>query len=321
MKIKKLLLGIVGLMTLALLLSACNSEPKESPEAVIQKFKTAMTQINSGDLSLDFVMQGIDVQDKVDLKGGVEIRFDRREALAPKTEISANLTGAMKAGGQSLTGDLSFVVRMLGKAFFVKLNKLDSSDPSLLTLKPAIAVYQGKWLKLADELLPQSLKTLQTKDEAALARDQELKELFQEGNLFAVTKEYGLKTLNGNKVYHYGVRLNKKEVEDYLKASLAITGGTVNEQDVSEASRLVDAVTEAELWIGAKDYLLYKGFIRLNPPAAPESPVNMLIELNLEGNRYNKAVEIEIPEEAQEFNPLALFSEPLSPVTSGDQQE
>ncbi len=167
MNIKKLSLLVLFVLTVGLL-SAC-STPKEDPEQVMNKFKSAMTEIQSGDLTVDLAMQGADAQDNLDFTGKLDLKFDRENEEERKADVALTVSGSMQTAERSLSGNVELAFRTLGNQFYLQLKKLEADDPSLQSIAPIVKLYEGKWLKLSEDLIPENVRKLQEKDEATLA--------------------------------------------------------------------------------------------------------------------------------------------------------
>ncbi|MFH0820971.1 MAG: hypothetical protein V1908_04305 [Candidatus Peregrinibacteria bacterium] len=303
MNIKKFSLLILFVLTVGLL-SAC-STPKEDPEQVVSKFKAAMTEVQSGDLTVDLAMQGADAQDNLDFKGKVDLKFDRENEKERKADINLLLSGSMKTAERSLSGNADLNFRTLGNQFYLQLKKLQADDPSMQTIQPIVKYYEGKWLKLPEDLIPENVKQLQEKDEATLAKEEEYKKIFRESSLFSVTKEYGVESVNGEKAYHYGITWSEAGVRDYLQKSAVLNGQPMQETNLNDALKLLATVSNTEFWVGTEDYYLYKGILTLNP--ANDAGVKTQVELTLNANSYNEGANIETPKDATDFNPMELL--------------
>lgn len=212
----------------------------------------------------------------------------------------------LKTAEQSLDGDLDFNIRVIGDKYYIILNKLESGSDSMKTIQAVLKEYIGKWLHIADESIPENIRQIQKKDEATLAKEEQLKQLFIATGLITVTKEYGVETVNGQNVYHYGVQLNKDGVQEYIRKAAVIDGRELTDTEVQDASKITDYVTGAELWIGTKDYNLYKATASLSGPVTNEE-ANMNITVTAEGSDYNNTIKVEAPSDAQEFNPIELL--------------
>ena len=112
-----------------------------------------------------------------------------------------------------------------------------------------------------------------------------------------------------NKLEVYtGKRTSASTVSDYdiSRAFLSIKTSALTDAEVEEASKIVAYVNSAELWIGVKDYYLYKATVGMAGEAGEGKP-NMNVTISMQGSDYNNAIKIESPQDAKEFNPLELL--------------
>lgn len=300
--LKSAILGVGALFAL----TACGSFTPESSKDVVQKFKKATTEIKAADFAVEGAMVGLDKEDKIDLNVGVGAKFDRREGVDRKGDLKLKLGGSMAAAGKSLSGDVDVEVRTLGDNFFFNIAKLDADDPAMAKYKEIIDGYRGKWLKLSSDFIPESLKQFQKKDEKALERERQLKELFVGIDLFDVNKEFGVESLSGKKVYHYGVKLNEAGLKEYARKSARVDGREMSDAEVDQSVSFVNTVTNVELWIGTEDYYLYKGVITLSGGEAEKMGKSKL-DVTFTGNSYNADPKIVSPENPESFNPITLM--------------
>jgi hypothetical protein len=289
----------------ALTLASCG-QPKENPEQVIQKFKEQATKINSADLTAEVAINGSDVQDTMDFTANVGIKFDRRDEENKKADLKGTIGGLMKTADKSVDGDIDFDLLTDNDNYFLRVDKLDTNYEGFAAIQPQIKNYMNKWLKISSDFIPQNLRQLQQKDEASLAKEKQLKELFINTPIFNVTKEYGVESVNGNKVYHYGVQLNKDGVKEYVKKAAVIDGRELTDAEVEDAAKIVSYVSSAELWIGVKDYYLYKATVSMTGETGDNKPA-MNLTISMQGADYNKSIDIKTPEDSQEFNPLEIL--------------
>ena len=286
-----------------IILSSCSSV---SPEKVVENFKSAITDINSGDVSLNLSIAGSDNEDSVDFKANLDFLFNRKKDDSRTADVKVSMTGDMSAEGKVINGDIDFNVITIDQDYFVNLIKLESSDESIDSIKPFLESYTGQWLHIAKDFIPENIRELQQKDEITLEKEAKLKKIFVDTNIFDVVKNFGIEKLNGNKVYHYGIKFNEDGIQDYIRESAIIDGRELTDSEVKEASSIVSRITGAELWIGKKDFYLYKATMTLSGGLTDkDSDVKILISIN--ANSYNKDIEINAPLDPQEFNPLELI--------------
>ena len=300
---KCLVLTIVSLF----LLNACGDK-LESPETVMKKAKEAITDVESGRIQAKADAEGQNGEDDLLFEGEMALAFDAQDEEDKKLDMHVMLSGDMRAAEKALSGefDLDFVT--VAKEYYLKLNKLSSSDESLTSMQPLIDAYQGKWLKIADDFIPEDIRELQQEDEETKLKKEQLEELFRETTLFDVVKEYGLEKYNGEKAYHYGIRPNVEGFKDYMVKAAIIDGRELTTQEVEEAVQVLSYVKNAELYIDADDYYVLKAVLVFAGEAlSGETEGSLEVKIVIEGSDYNKAVPVKAPEGAEDFNPLTLM--------------
>ena len=176
-------------------------------------------------------------------------------------------------------------------------------------MQPLIDMYKGKWLRIAEDFIPEDIRNLQDEDEATKLKQEQLKDLFLKTALFDVVKEYGIEKYNGQNVYHYGIRPNIEGFKDYMTKAAIIDGRELTAQEVEEAVKVLDYIKNAELYIDSDDYYVLKSVLTFSGAALSEENPNadLGIEIVIEGSDYNKAVSVKAPEGAEDFNPLNLM--------------
>ena len=212
----------------------------------------------------------------------------------------------MQTEGQTFEGDVDFSIRSLADQYYLRLDELKVTGETLKQFEPMIEKYLDKWLLVDSNFIPEDIRQLQQKDEETLAKEEQLKQLFIKSKLFYVDREYGIETVNGEKVYHYGIKFDSDGVKEYLRKAAVIDGRALTETEVEEAAKIASYITNAELWIGVDDYFLYKGVADLTGGVVEED-VDMEINISMEGKDYNKDIDIMAPEDAENFNPLELL--------------
>lgn len=307
MEIKKrsLAMGFLGLVAVFALTSCGEGKPLASKD-VVQKFKETVREIRAADFKVDATMSSVDANDNLKLKIGIGAKFDHRDNGDRKGELGLGFGGSLFAGGKTLNGDLDLALRTLGDAFYFKVGTLESSDPAMDKYKQIIDGYKGKWLHLANDFVPESLKRFQRRDEATLAKERQSKDIFVSSNLFEVNKEFGIESLNGVKVYHYGVKLNEDGLKDYVRKTAQLEGREMSDAEVAQTSDFARSVNNIELWIGVKDYYLYKGVANLTGTSLENGMKNDL-SIQYVGNSYNMDPKIESPANPEELNPVTLM--------------
>lgn len=285
------------------LLNSCGGV--DTPEQVVENLKQELTEMQSGNVSVDVSMKGADGSESIDFNANVDAMFDRHEVGNQMADVKVVVKGNMLTEAQTFDGDVDLSIKTVGDDYYVYIDKFESSDESIQAVQPFLSSYLGKWLHVASDFIPENIRELQQQDEAVIAKEAQLKELFINTNLFDVIKDYGVENLNGKKVYHYGVKLNEGGIKDYVRKAAIIDGRELTDAEVEEAAKVAGQVSNAELWIGSKDFQLYKAVATLSDNNS-EGPT-MSIDFVYEGSDYNKKMKIDAPTDAQEFNPLELL--------------
>ncbi|MBU0706086.1 hypothetical protein KJ657_01135 [Patescibacteria group bacterium] len=298
---------ILGALTV-FMLSACG-KPLESPESVISNAKQAIVDVSSGHLKATADAKAKNGTDDLLFKGGLEFTFDKEDANEEdqKIDLHVMLSGDLKAGGKELNGDVDVNFVTVDNEYYVKLNKLYSSDDSLTSVQPFIDLYIGKWLRIAEDFIPENIRGLQDEDEAAKLKREQLKELFVETKLFNVVKEYGIEKLDGQKVYHYGLTVNMEGFKDYMAKAAIIDGRELTLQEIEEAVKALTYIKQAEVYIDVDDYYVLKSVFRFSGEALNAADSNLEVVIDIEGSDFNESVTVKAPEGAEDFNPLNLI--------------
>lgn len=301
------------------LLSACGKS-LENPETVINKAKQAVVDVSSGNVEISAKASGKNATDDLLFDGKVGLLFDKKDATTQKMNLTLAMKGNMKTGDQKLDGDLDLNFVNLGKEYFVKLNKLTSSDPSLASVKPFIDLYSGKWLHIAEDFIPKNIRDLQSQTEASKLKKKQLEDLFVQTKLFDVTKEYGMEKLDGKNVYHYGLSMNVQGFKDYMTKAAIIDGREMTAQEVDDSVKLLSYVKDADIYIDSESYYVLQSTFHFSG-AALNQGANLDVEITVKGSQYGDSVKIEAPEGAEDFNPLNLMmglgGVPTAPTADG----
>ena len=303
---KRFIAKLVALFGIAFfVLNSCGKTPSESPDAVINKFKTAIKNIDAADFSVSADMTGKESTDNINFDLNADAKVDRLDEKR-NADVSVKLGGALDAQGQKLDGNLNIRIVTVGDEFYFNLSQFDTTDPNTEKIETALKPYMSKWEHISSDFIPQNIKDLQKNDPDSQKKQEQLKDLFISTKLFDVSKEYGVEKLDGNNVYHYGIKLDKDGVKDYIKKASVISGTEKTDQEVEDAATFVDSVSDLELWIGADDYFLYKGVATLTGSNADNNATSS-ITITYTAKSYNKDLGIKTPEGSEEFNPISLL--------------
>ncbi len=201
---------------------------------------------------------------------------DFTDASNPKAD--GNFTfNFSQAAGQAATGSINMA--FVNGVFYFKVNEL--ADPSnTISFGDDKAKVIGKWLKIDQN----SIKTLATAQGTQIPTPN-LNLDFT--NLFSNLKQLGSQIISGQDTYHYSATVTKAKTS----AMLAKSGLSAYADQI--ANLVGD--TNAEIWIGKTDYLLYQ--IKIDSPK---------IKANIANSNFNKQITVAEPAGAGKFEDLAL---------------
>lgn len=299
---------------IASFLSGCGSEQKK-PKTVIKHFKSAFSEIESGSFSGNLTLEGKQETDSTHLQADLKGKYNYKKGDEQKYALHATVAGKIEKEGTPLDGTVDLDLLSLGKNIYFNVNQLEVNDLQFSKLEPRITPYTKKWLQLDPGLLSQNPVT---PDKDVNSYREKWQKIFRESNLFTVKKEFGIENMNGNNVYHYGIEIDPVGVANYVKAVATMVNA--EEVDANAESELLaslekvvpalNAAANPEIWIGTKDYYLYKISFELNSSLVPDFPKesgDVLLKVVFTGGDYNTSINIDAPKESELFNPLAIL--------------
>jgi len=288
-----------------LLLTACGQK-MEAPETVLQKAKEAIVEIESGDVKVGATLEGSSDQDNLGLTAALNLKFDKRVEGDQSLAVSFEASGSMKNEDQLMDGEVSAEFITVDKEYYLRLNELDSSDPNLDQIKPFLDLYSDRWLRIDEAIIPENIRELNTDDAEVQAKKEQLKALFVETKLFEVSKEFGVESLGGEDVYHYGVTPDLDGFRSYVMGAARIDGVELTNQEIEEAVEVLSHLKNVELYVDTDDYFIRKAVFEFSG-AAVDQQATLDAILVVEGQDFNEAIEIEAPAGAEDFNPIELL--------------
>jgi len=287
-------------------LSACSTVSLKSSEDVITEFKSAINNVRTVDMSVDVEMTSENADDNIGFKVKADGKLDRKDKNNHKIDFDIKLDGSMDAGERSISGEANFKIIALGGEYYLNLLKFNSTDEATKKAEKILAPYMKKWQLLPSDLMPDDIKKFQNKDEEELKKEEKVRKLFIDIKLFEVIKEYGAEKLDGRKVYHYGIKLNKEGVREYVNKASTIMGRELTIDEIEEYVSYTDRISNMELYISKEDYLLYKAVIDVMSKGKTDEIVNNT-HLVYTARSYNKDIKIEKPTDYVIFNPIGLM--------------
>ena len=308
--------GLMAVMTAVVLLATgCVKQPAE----VLKNMNAKMAETTTYDYNMvmSAAMSGIpgttvDTNVTATVDGKVDMKDD-------KVAQSMNMKIDVSSEGMLISADGNLVATP--EMLYAKLNTV----PNLGLFD--LSAIKGTWFKFDLAKLTQGAKAGEKVDLQKLTADQKAlaKKIWENTKLITVVKDFGVEKLdNVGKAYHYQVKINKDEAEKMIKEMYVL----MEKKDFTadEVIQLQTALANLdtaniEIWVGYKDYYIYKMTFAMDMNI--ESATAKL-KLTANFANFNKPVAIEIPADAQEFNPAALMGgatvnpEPVTDLPTGE---
>lgn len=326
---------------------------RPSPEKVIEKMALEM-----GRLKTVHSRAKIDIAGKEDIKEVFRLSMDfdsDSDSTDPQNLKSAGdfyIALAFEGMEFSLAGE----VKAIGEDSYLKITTI----PALPFLEPFFEMFgidlgeiEDQWIKIDQEQLmkilgvsitPEMEEEMQKEKEKQEEMIQKFQTLLKDKKLYIVKREFPDKEIRGVKTYHYLVALNKEEIKKIIPGIFEILWEYFppsnpgfpmtppvpgKEEILTEILEAFDEFFEkvgeitAQLWIGKKDFYLYKikGEKEIDLAKIDlKAKGKIIIKIEMDFSNFNQPVKIEEPEEykllEEIFSPMfpSMF---LPPVPEG----
>lgn len=276
-------------------------DPERVMSAMTDKTKTVKTI--SSDIAVSLQNQK---QDSLDVKISA-----KNDSNNKKTTLSFALAVNQSGMSASVSGE-SIII---GRDGYVKLNNIPPIFSSL------IGQVQGQWFKYGQE---SDINEIDNGDTERLQR------LFMDSKWYIVEKELSDARIDNVKTYHYLITLNQPELKkafaEFVKQSQDVPAqpGAFGKVDYEEiASSILDEFFEkagdikAEIWIGKKDYYLYK--IKAEKEIDLKSLTKksgdaVAFSISIDFSDFNREINIEAPKNFKDFKELQKGNPALLPI-------
>jgi hypothetical protein len=233
---------------------------RPSPEEVVGKTVDKMQELNSFsyDVSADSQNTGDETISGFSLKAEGDIDDNKSSTVS---DVNFNVQG--------VSLDFGIEYRGLENESYYKITKM----PDIPSITQAISGKENQWIK--------------RENGAESGQMESARELLQDKDLYIVQEELKDDRINGEPVYHYKLRLSKEKInkalDDYSSAEpeQVLDVGSIAVESFKE--KIDD--TDIDVWIGKKDYYVYR--IKMQSDAG-----NFEISLS----NFNQAFDIEAPE-------------------------
>ena len=278
-----------------MVLTACTEGPEaptKAPEELVKEAFTNSMEIKShsfdATVDVDITAEGENVDGTVSISG----EQDMNDLNDPKFIMDISFEGtAADFPEQSGAAE----IMMDGETIYFVLKKITDFDGNL----PAEMVepFVGQWYYMPlPEDATAELGVIADPEQLEIAK-QLLIEHFFLSNIEYVGGEGG--------DHHYTAELDKDAFAAYMKASAEMSGQILTEDDMSELASAMEMVeADFDIFVDAEEMLLsgWNGSIALNVEGEGGT-----IDFEIDTSDFNKAVTVEAPDGAVEFNPFMLM--------------
>jgi len=246
----------------------------------------------------------------IDLEGDVDVSNPKNNLFSSDISYQFNL-------GSGEDFDFKAGLKMIDNIFYFKIDEISEFDSSEAYLKE----FENRWLEIDFGNLTKDLETM-FPDEAVYGNNifeglenrelteeqkKEIQKVIQEMEILIFEDELKSETIDGKKTRHFRVRFDMDEfrvlvlrVYEIMDVQ-EIAGGVLYfglKEALYEFTSMIES-SVVELWIGKKDYLLYK----------------FKINLEIKESRKDKGVPAEIVAEFSNFNEPVNISKPKETVS------
>lgn len=246
--------------------------------------------------------------------GQVAGKVDSKDPKDPKFSMSLSGNGSLDSSTvQTISADL----RVNKENIFFNIASLPSfsDDPAQAE---AFSQFVGKWWKIP---IPEGTYTednpligLSSADPKTTA---EYEKLFDENNLFTDLSYKGEEVVKGENSFKYSCRLDKDGLKNFLIAQNKVAGGAeMTAEEISQLDKLLNSMTfTGDIYVGSESKKVNKVSGHLYVKDASEEQVKEgNFDLSLTVWDFGKLVSLELPEQAELFNPFMLLGAPEASV-------
>ena len=310
------LIGIAGLGVLSYIQGWYPFAP--SDQEVLSRMFTKMGEVKTlhYDLAVKFEQVESSSLNSLGLEG-INLRIigdvDNSDAENPKSKADLEIGLSLQGMDMFLKGEL---ISSREKAYY-----------KIVTIPAPITAFLGAFgldiSKMENQWIELDLGEMSDLSEKEIAESEkmfeEIAELFEEKEFLKINEKFSDDKIGGKKVYHFLVSLNVEVTEDLLPDLLDILSeydedgvfSVIDKEEFIENFReSSEKIKEMdfELWVGTKDYLLYRFKIEEEITIEGET-AKITVNCNL--SDFDQEIDIEIPENAKSIEEIFPVSELL----------
>lgn len=248
------------------------------------------------------------------IDGQITGKVDTKDSKDPKFSMSLSGNGSLDSSAvQTIAADL----RVNKENIFFNIASLPSfsDDPAQAE---AFSQFVGKWWKVP---IPEGTYTednpligLSSADEKVAA---EYRKLLDENDLFTDLSYKGEEVVKGENSFKYSCRLDKDGLKNFLIAQNKLSGGVeMTAEEMTQLDNLLNSTTfVGDIYVGSESKKVNKVSGHLYVKDASEEQVKEgNFDLSLTIWDFGKLVSLDLPEQAELFNPFMLLGAPEAGV-------
>ena len=267
---------------------------RPSPETVVYKMMENAKELKSYSTKIDGEITAKNNLDGRDYKLSISAngKSDMRDAKVPKADFTV-AASLMSVGSKDPLALINANLLAYGSALYLKLGNLNISEPFSIDFSQI----QGKWLKINTDSLKKIAEAQGIQAEEMGNISIPYQNFILPENILNVEEQLADEKINGQDAYHYLLKVDNGTLKDFINNAIK-NGINSNDLDISMAKEFFGISIESigdiyiNVWIGKKDYMLYKA------------------ELDKTISYYLGAVAINLKINNSEFNSPALIQEP-----------
>lgn len=302
---------------------------KEKPEIVLAKAIKNIQELKTfhytGKMKIEFLNKE-KFSIGIDMTGDI----DNTNKDIPKSSVS--IKGSFLGEGMELSVKGNLV--SIGEEAYGKIEEFPKI-PSIVMMFSMLGIdiekIKNVWIKIDEKSLKNFYEKLGIKVEKPLPKEEqekllnELKELLKGKEFLKIKTDLGEKEIDGKKVYHYLVLINKEELKkifpEILDVILKYSQETISQKEkeemLKEIPQMIDKAFEEigeldfEIWIGKKDKMIYKISFDKEIDISKEmisSPSGGKIKIsgNFNFSKFNEKIEIKKPTEFKTLDEIIV---------------
>ncbi len=286
-------------------------QPQMTPDEVVKEGVKNLYEVNSGEYEINLKGEAVGAEgmtpQNIDFDVNLEGIFDYSSKILPKYTMRLNGAAIVDGGSEE---SLSLELRLDNENMYVYISEVPSLDGAL----PAemVELFADQWwsLPIPEEAKAAAQAAMEEADAGMerelTAEEKQMKELVENTTFFGNLKFKGTEKVAGVDSYRYSAELDKEALKDFMTSAASMQGQVVSSADIENLNAMLEATyLPVDVWVGVEDLILRK--VEGVMEVTPEDAGTMDLEFELVLSSLGEDVEIQSPQDAQEFDPMMMF--------------